>query len=170
MTKLILSQKPRHFYQHCHCWKSNTYIWTKVSFIIGETTIMKNILITRKKKMTSLKCLQDVSLQKTLTITSNIKKTYIPVCNISCRPIDNVYVVCKIKLVYVKFSNILYIMYSEVYVKWRLVYDTTTFSFTHCILIWWLQYFLRIHHQNNISICNTKCIQIEIKKIVPHLH
>jgi hypothetical protein len=33
-------------------------------------------------------------------------RTYIPVCKISCRPIDNVYVVCKIKLVYVKFSNI----------------------------------------------------------------
>lgn len=77
MTKLILSQKPWHFYQQCHCWKSNTYIWTKVSFIIGETTIMKNILITLKKKLTSLKCLQNVSLQKTLNITSNIKKTYI---------------------------------------------------------------------------------------------
>lgn len=74
MTKLILSQKPWHFYQQCHCWKSNTYIWTKVSFIIGETTIMKNILITLKKKYDILEMFTKCQLAENLEYNLQYKK------------------------------------------------------------------------------------------------
>lgn len=74
MTKLILSQKPWHFYQQCHCWKSNTYIWTKVSFIIGETTIMKIFLITLKKKYDILEMFTKCQLAENLEYNLQYKK------------------------------------------------------------------------------------------------